>query len=159
MIDSGTEIIRFPKDGYLMSAALTEESIHILTKGMQFEEAFGVERVDLTIDKSDKIVPTIGLLDRLSPSSGRLLVLTDSSCLDSASATLTKCYWLADRFVKLATSDPGDSFLMQERYKLPLDYQTNERPKKQTLEEVDFSQLQLYRQSRLNSWNQTCANK
>ena len=34
MIDSGTEIIRFPKDGYLLSTSLSEESIQILTKGL-----------------------------------------------------------------------------------------------------------------------------
>jgi membrane-bound transcription factor site-1 protease len=30
VIDSGTEIIKFPKNGYLMSAKLTEESSQIL---------------------------------------------------------------------------------------------------------------------------------
>lgn len=40
MIDSGTEIIQFPKDGYLLSAKLSEESNQILTKGLLFEEAF-----------------------------------------------------------------------------------------------------------------------
>jgi len=39
-IDSGTEIIRFPKDGYMLSASLNEESISIMNKGFQFEEAF-----------------------------------------------------------------------------------------------------------------------
>lgn len=78
--------------------------------------------------------------------------------MDSASASLTKCYWLIDRFVKMASSSDEDNFLRQERFRLPNDYQTNERPKKQTVEEVDFSTLKLYRQSKLNSWNQTCAN-
>ncbi len=34
MIDSGTEIIRFPKGGYLLSASMTEESSQILAKGL-----------------------------------------------------------------------------------------------------------------------------
>lgn len=34
VIDSGSEIIRFPRNGYLVSAALSEESIQILTKGL-----------------------------------------------------------------------------------------------------------------------------
>ena len=67
MVDSGTEIIRFPKNGYLVSAQLSEESSQILAKGLQFEEAFGLERVDLSIDKTDRIVPTLGLVDRVSP--------------------------------------------------------------------------------------------
>ena len=33
-IDSGSEIIRFPKDGYLISASLNEESISIINKGL-----------------------------------------------------------------------------------------------------------------------------
>ena len=40
MIDSGTEIIQFPKNGYLISGKMSEESIQILTKGLLFEEAF-----------------------------------------------------------------------------------------------------------------------
>jgi len=34
VIDSATEIIKFPKNGYLLSAKLSEESIQILTKGL-----------------------------------------------------------------------------------------------------------------------------
>lgn len=34
MIDSGSEIIRFPKNGFLISAKLSEESNQILTKGL-----------------------------------------------------------------------------------------------------------------------------
>jgi hypothetical protein len=107
MIDSGTELIRFPKDGYLISAKLSEESNQILTKGLQFEESFGVERADLEIDKNDKMVPTIGIVDHFpgfEDSSGRIIVMTDSSCMDSASSSFSKCYSLMDRFVKLAAS-------------------------------------------------------
>ena len=104
MIDSGSEIIRFPHNGYLISAKLSEESNQILTKGLQFEES--VEKVDLEIDQSDRMVPTIGIVENLpgfDDSSGRIIVMTDSSCLDSASASLSKCYGLMDRFVKLAS--------------------------------------------------------
>lgn len=34
MIDSGSELIRFPKEGYLVSTSLSEESSQILTKGL-----------------------------------------------------------------------------------------------------------------------------
>lgn len=38
VIDSSTEIIQFPKNGYLISATLNEESSEIFTKGLLFEE-------------------------------------------------------------------------------------------------------------------------
>ena len=119
MVDSGTEIIRFPKNGYLVSAQLSEESSQILAKGLQFEEAFGLERVDLSIDKTDRIVPTLGLVDRVSPQSGRLSVFTDSSCLDTASASLTKCFWLIEKLVRLSSFEEVNSTIMSERYRLP----------------------------------------
>jgi len=78
------------------------------------------------------MVPTIGIVDNLpgfEDSSGRIIVMTDSACMDSASASLSKCYGLMDRFVKLASQKTIDSTLMNNEYRLPKDYQTNERPK------------------------------
>jgi membrane-bound transcription factor site-1 protease len=132
MVDSGTEIIRFPQGGHLLSAQLSEESIQILTKGLQFEEAFGVERVDLNIDSSERLVPTIGVVEGLPgfENSGSIIVMTDSSCIDSSSPSLTKCYWLLERFVKIASGElTDDSMLLAGKYLLPKDYQSNERPK------------------------------
>ena len=142
VIDSATEIIKFPKNGYLLSAKLSEESIQILTKGLQFEEAFGVERADLAIDNNERTVPTIGIVDylpQLEKSSGRIVVMTDSSCLDSASPSLTKCFWLIEKFVKIASGEiKTDQTLMMDKYRLPNDYESNERPHFMTLEEVDM---------------------
>lgn len=62
--------------------------------------------MDLQIDQSDRMVPTIGIVDSLpgfEDSSGRIIVMTDSSCMDSASASLSKCYGLMEKFVKLAS--------------------------------------------------------
>lgn len=123
MIDSGSELIRFPKEGYLVSTSLSEESSQILTKGLQFEEAFGVETVDLTIDNSERLVPTIGIVEGLPgyPMSGSIVVMTDSSCMDSASPSLAKCYWLMEKFVKIAAGQ-WDPTLMDDHYLLPNDY-------------------------------------
>jgi hypothetical protein len=63
MIDSATEILRFPKDGYLISASLNEESISIISKGFQFEEAFIEKGRGPEFDHSQRLVPTIGILD------------------------------------------------------------------------------------------------
>lgn len=105
MIDSGTEIIKFPHGGFLISAHLSEESNQILTKGLQFEEAF-IDSKDLEIDSNEKFVPTIGIVDHLpglEDTSGSIIVMTDSSCTDSASPSLSKCFWLLERFVRLAS--------------------------------------------------------
>jgi hypothetical protein len=78
------------------------------------------------------MVPTIGIVENLpgfEDSSGRIIVMTDSSCMDSSSSSLSKCYGLMDRFVKLASLKIIDPVLMHNEYKLPKDYQTNERPK------------------------------
>jgi hypothetical protein len=94
------------------------------------------------------MVPTIGIVDNLpgfEDSSGRIIVMTDSSCLDSASASLSKCYGLIDRFVKLASLKTNDPILMSNEYRLPKDYQTNERPKIQMYDDVDFRQMILYK--------------
>ena len=61
-IDSGSEIIRFPKNGHLISAKLTEESNPILTKGLSLQEAHSI---DTSIDKTDLYAPTIGLINGL----------------------------------------------------------------------------------------------
>ena len=119
MIDSGTEIIKFPKNGYLISPKLSEESIQILTKGLLFEEAFGLDKIDLSIDNNERLAPTIGIIDKLQHfnNSGRIIVMTDSSCMDSASPSLTKCYWLLDKFVKLASEENAiDASLMQKKF-------------------------------------------
>lgn len=106
------------------------------------------------------MVPTIGVLETLpgyEDSSGHIIVMTDSSCMDSASASLSKCYGLMDRFVKLAAQKTSiDPILMNSDYRLPQDFRTNERPKIQKYEDVDFRKLILYKQSHLNSWNQKC---
>ena len=66
-----------------------------------------MERVDLTIDNNERLVPTIGVVDKLQGlnNSGRIVVMTDSSCLDSSSPSLIKCFWLLDKFVRIASGE------------------------------------------------------
>lgn len=63
--------------------------------------------MDLSIDNGEKLAPTIGIVERLNDFnfSGRIVVFTDSSCMDSASPTLMKCFWLLDKFVKIASEE------------------------------------------------------
>jgi len=79
--------------------------------------------------------------------------MTDSACVDSSSGVLTKCFWLLERFVRIATDDSNfDSSLMNSKYQLPNDYESNERPLYSTFEDLDLNLLNsLYKQSHLNS--------
>jgi|LauGreDrversion4_2_1035121.scaffolds.fasta_scaffold64794_1 hypothetical protein len=52
-----------------------------------------------------------------------------------------------------ASTDP---IPLEERYRLPVDFTSNERPKTMTLEDLDLSQVEMYRQSHLNSENREC---
>lgn len=101
-IDSGSEIIQFPKGGYLISAKLTEESDYVLNNGVSFLE----DTVDTTIDRVEMYAPTIGIVNGLqnSSTSGKLILMTDSACIDSVSATTSKCFWLLEKFIQIATS-------------------------------------------------------
>lgn len=49
-LDSSTEIIKFPKQGYLVSAELMEESSYLINKGLQFAEIYEVEMDDHEIE-------------------------------------------------------------------------------------------------------------
>lgn len=90
-------------------------------------------------------MPTIGIVDtlpQLEQTSGRIVVMTDSSCLDSASPSMTKCFWLIEKIVKIASGEiKSDQTLMIEKYRLPNDYESNERPHFMILEEINMEQL------------------
>lgn len=76
-----------------------------MEKGLLFEELVA----DVTIDKMDKIVPTIGIVPYLPNynTSGSIVVMTDSACLDSVSSSLIKCFFLLEKFIKIATAETG----------------------------------------------------
>ncbi len=112
--------------------------------------------MDLSIDKTDRLVPSLGLLTPVTPTSGRLALFTDSSCLDTSSASLTKCFWLLEKLVTILSSSGEESVavgssMMSERYRLPEDYTANERVKRARVE--DMEGVEVYRQGRLHSAN------
>ena len=94
------------------------------------------------------MVPTLGFLDRITPQSGRLAVFTDSSCMDTSSASLTKCFWLLEKLIRLSSMHSGDSTnftsIMSERYRLPEDYTANERPRMARLEDIP-QEVEVYK--------------
>lgn len=84
-IDSGTEIVRFPQGGYLMSTDLVEEPLS--TKARQAKKRVArLEAVDGSADGTS-LIPTIGIVPKLQglENSGSIIVMTDSDCVDTSS--------------------------------------------------------------------------
>ena len=84
-IDSGTEIVRFPKGGYLMSTELVEEPLSAKSRQTKKRIA-SLEAIDGSED-GKSLVPTIGVLPNLPglDNSGSIIVMTDSDCVDTSS--------------------------------------------------------------------------
>lgn len=89
-VQSGSEIIRFPRGGYLLSAEL---------------------KVQVSVDPKVKVgkkqtVPVIGILDGLQnkPKAGTIVVMTDSNCL-SGQKSIRACHNLLQHFIEIATRD------------------------------------------------------
>ena len=179
VIDSGTEIVKFPKDGYLVSADLREEPLsqkiraaklqHLNENknqtfkeiGFNFEEKKQQSNISKLItmikeltqsspqalnieDLLDQnLVPTIGIVDKISNSSGKIIVMADSDCVDTSSVNYRplydyeenvpktsqrdyqykKCFWLMEKFADIATGKiEQDAVLMSEEYRLPSDF-------------------------------------
>lgn len=90
--------------------------------------------------------------------------MTDSSCMDGSSASLSKCYWLIERLVRIATGQIyRDSVLMSDRFLLRQDYhRATEEVSYATVEDLDAASLKskMYKQSKLNSFSfKGCKNK
>ena len=77
---SAGSILSFPENGYLLRANLEDEAAHVLNEKRRLVEG----------------VPIAGFVDLNTPNSGRLAVLTDSSCLEDTgdSKSSKKCYEL-----------------------------------------------------------------
>ena len=75
---SGTSIVRFPKQGHLVSFALEDQTEHILRQASRTET-----------------VPVLGLL---KSGKGSVTVFGDSSCFDSV-VSGQKSYWLLEHFL------------------------------------------------------------
>jgi hypothetical protein len=66
-----------------------------------------IETIDVSIDRNERVSPVIGLLPNLpfpyDESSGSIIVMGDSACIDSVSSSLTKCFTLFEKLVRIAT--------------------------------------------------------
>ena len=89
------------------------------------------------------LVPTIGIVDNISNASGKIIVMSDSDCVDTGSTNYRplydyeentpqttqrdfqykKCFWLMEKFADIATGKiESDAVLMNKEYKLPSDF-------------------------------------
>jgi hypothetical protein len=175
VIDSGTEIVKFPQGGYLISADLREEPLSkqskkqtsqdiiqkpepIMTKlnktlGLRAsigeqneinrEESYKNTESQAIIpfynetEEDSNLVPTIGILTSLQglEKSGKIIVMSDSDCIDSSSVhyrdlyeeggsklSSKKCFWLMHKFADIATNKLREDYLIDDQYKLPNDF-------------------------------------
>lgn len=94
-----------------------------------------------TVSEHQDLVPTIGILKNLKgfENSGKIIVMTDSDCIDSSSVNYRdlyesnqpkkqtkKCFWLMHKFADIATGKITEDFLIDDHYKLPSDFLSSE---------------------------------
>ena len=108
---SGSHIIKFPKNGYLFTFDLFNESDLILNAKTKRKE-------------TNKHVPIMGLLNQVYDieSSGKIIVYSDSNCIDS-SYLYNDCFDLFKDFLKFIENQEMMIFNEFHEFQLPLDYE------------------------------------
>ncbi|XP_061343832.1 subtilisin-like protease SBT6.1 isoform X1 [Gastrolobium bilobum] len=121
---SGTDIVRFPRGGYVHSFSLLDSS-----------ESGATQNVLLTSDMTKADSPILGLTVM---GEGRVAVYGDSNCLDS-SHMVTNCYWLLKKILDFTNGDVRDPVLFSDSVKrdTPLYEDDNQLPSRRT--DVNFS--------------------
>ncbi|MBA0690305.1 hypothetical protein Goari_007990 [Gossypium aridum] len=116
---SGTDIVRFPRDGYIHSFPFLDSSESGATQNVLLNSG---------MNKADS--PILGLLDA---GEGRIAVYGDSNCLDS-SHMVTNCYWLLRKILDFTGSNIKDPVLFSESAKqdVPLYEDDNRLPSRRT---------------------------
>ncbi|XP_073999210.1 membrane-bound transcription factor site-1 protease isoform X2 [Rhodnius prolixus] len=98
---SGTHIARFPSNGVILAAKLSDQGAEMLGGKPRKDE-----------------VPILGLLQTHdSTKSGRVVVYGDSNCIDN-SHLQRDCFWLMDALLDYATNAHVPSIFLQNQYKL-----------------------------------------
>ncbi|XP_022897569.1 subtilisin-like protease SBT6.1 [Olea europaea var. sylvestris] len=141
---SGTDIVKFPRGGYLHSFPFMDSSESGATQNFLLS---GMSKADS---------PILGLLE---VGSGRVAVYGDSNCLDS-SHMVTNCYWLLQKILDFTASGIKDPVLFSDssRQDKPLYLDRKQLPSRRT--DVNFStysavvdkELICRRDSRFEVW-------
>ncbi|MCD7452831.1 Membrane-bound transcription factor site-1 protease [Datura stramonium] len=141
---SGTDILKFPRGGYLHSFPFMDSSESGATQNILLS---GMTKTD---------TPILGLLE---VGGGRIAVYGDSNCLDS-SHMVTNCYGLLKKMLDFTSRNIKDPMLFSDsvRQEKPLYVDTNQLPSRRT--DVNFStysrvvgkELTCGRDSRFEVW-------
>ncbi|KAK1365386.1 Membrane-bound transcription factor site-1 protease [Heracleum sosnowskyi] len=120
---SGTNIVKFPRGGYVHSFPFSDDSESGATQNILVSST----------TKAD--TPILGFLE---VSSGRVAVYGDSNCLDS-SHMVTNCYWLLKKILEFTSKNIKDPVLFSDSVKQdkPLHQEDNQLPSRRT--DVNFS--------------------
>ncbi|XP_043807636.1 subtilisin-like protease SBT6.1 isoform X2 [Manihot esculenta] len=121
---SGTDIVRFPRDGYVHSFPFLDSS-----------ESGATQSVLLTSGMTKADSPILGLVE---VGEGRIAVYGDSNCLDS-SHMVTNCYWLLKKVLDFTSGNIRDPllFLDSAKQKAALYIDDKQLPSRRT--DVNFS--------------------
>ncbi|KAJ6794314.1 subtilisin-like protease SBT6.1 isoform X1 [Iris pallida] len=121
---SGTDIVKFPKGGYLHSFEFQDNSESGATQNVL--QTYGAAKVESSI---------LGLAE---VGGGRLTVYGDSNCLDS-SHMVTNCYWLLRKILDFTSNNIKDPVLFSDSAKInfPLHADDSQLPSRRT--DVNFS--------------------
>ncbi|KAL8120158.1 subtilisin-like protease SBT6.1 isoform X2 [Apium graveolens] len=120
---SGTNIVKFPRGGYVHSFPFSDDSESGATQNI------------LISSKTKADTPILGFLEARS---GRVAVYGDSNCLDS-SHMVTNCYWLLKKILEFTSKNVKDPVLFSDSVKQdkPLHLEDNQLPSRRT--DVNFS--------------------
>lgn len=120
---SGTNIVKFPRGGYVHSFHFSDDSESGATQNILVSST----------TKAD--TPILGFLE---VSSGRVAVYGDSNCLDS-SHMVTNCFWLLKKILEFTSKNIKDPVLFSDSFKQdkPLHQEDNQLPSRRT--DVNFS--------------------
>jgi hypothetical protein len=147
---SGTHIVRFPADGYLIYRPLNDQGEAII--GMPASPQITQQR-HLNVDEHGKRVkhpidlesivkqrsismPILGLVE--AAGGGRVAVYGDSNCIDSVHL-VRDCYWLLLALLEFTTSSRVPKLFLQLDENRPMD--------------VDVPELQRLNSSRLHKFS------
>lgn len=121
---SGTNIVRFPRGGYVHKFPFMDSS-----------ESGATQNVLRTPEMTTADSPILGLVE---VGEGRVVVYGDSNCLDS-SHMVTNCYWLLRKILEFTGGNIKDPVLFSNSVKQssPLHIAENQLPSRRT--DVNFS--------------------
>ncbi|XP_022729285.1 subtilisin-like protease SBT6.1 isoform X3 [Durio zibethinus] len=121
---SGTDLMRFPRGGFVHSFPFLDSSESGATQNVLLNSG---------VNKADS--PILGLLE---VGKGRIAVYGDSNCLDS-SHMVTNCYWLLRKILDFTGSNIKDTVLFSESVKqdMPVYEDDSHLPTRRT--DVNFS--------------------